>query len=222
MYKPGASCSPFMKKEGIQRSTLDASSWSDPTTNIKKSAPKPVTTGFDSFFEGVSGLGKRINEAGGWKAYFQGKKAKKAAAKAGMTVDEYEAQSEETASDNGRASMEEAGIKLGGDVSQEGHLDKAGGLIEKETYDPASGSSPEARDEYTNNPEGDVETDDAESGAAETDVITEQIGATNNPPPPPPPPPVDDGEALRIWDEEGRRGITGGISAAYAAYNKTK
>jgi len=86
MYKPSGECSPLHE---VKRTTLDANSWSDPTTNIKKPTAKPITTGFDSFFEGVSGLGKRINEAGGWKSYFKGKKDKKDAAAAGLTVEEW-------------------------------------------------------------------------------------------------------------------------------------
>lgn len=85
MYKPSGECSPLHE---VKRTTLDANSWSDPTTNIKKPTAKPITTGFDSFFEGVTGLGKRINEAGGWKSYFQGKKDKKDALAAGVTVEE--------------------------------------------------------------------------------------------------------------------------------------
>ena len=86
MYKPSGMDSPLAE---VKRTTLDANSWSDPTTNIKRPTAKPSTTGFDSFFEGVTGLGKRINEAGGWKKYFQGKKDKKDAAEAGLTVEEW-------------------------------------------------------------------------------------------------------------------------------------
>lgn len=86
MYKPVGEDSPLAE---VKRTTLDANSWSDPTTNIKQPTAKPSTTGFDSFFEGVSGLGKRINEAGGWKSYFKGKKDKKDAAAAGVTVEEW-------------------------------------------------------------------------------------------------------------------------------------
>ena len=99
MYKPAGKDSPLAE---VKRTTLDANSWSDPTTNIKQPIAKPSTTGFDSFFEGVTGLGKRINEAGGWKKYFQGKKDKKNAAE-----EIVEENNEETAVDKYEGTLED-------------------------------------------------------------------------------------------------------------------
>tara|TARA_R110000787_G_scaffold94903_6_gene197805 strand:- start:1132 stop:1572 length:441 start_codon:yes stop_codon:yes gene_type:complete len=126
MYKPVKN-SPLAETD---RTSLDANAWSDPTTNIKTPTTKPVKKGFDHLFSEMAGLGKRVNEAGGWKEYWQSKK--------GNNEDVVALDEEETAVEKYEGTLEEDNVveKTDAEIEaykEENETEHADGEIEETT-----------------------------------------------------------------------------------------
>ena len=95
MYKPGSPC----KQESPMKVELESSThgmeWGDPTyTEVDPEVYTPKS-GFEHLTTQAVQLSQRVKDAGGWKAYRAMKKQDradaKAAAEAGMTVEEWKA-----------------------------------------------------------------------------------------------------------------------------------